>query len=75
MSKSRRKTAKRSITTATSEKSDKRLANRLLRKKVKQDLLLDKDIFPTLREVSNVWAFAKDGKIYDLSISDKLMRK
>ncbi|WP_375418458.1 hypothetical protein [uncultured Hymenobacter sp.] len=45
--------------TALSEKQDKRLANRRLRRGVRQGRT---DL--RLRDVSNVWSFAKDGKYY-----------
>ena len=47
------------FTTAVSEKQDKREANRRLRRKVRAG-----KCYLTLREVSNVWSFAKDGKRY-----------
>ncbi len=47
-----------------SEKKDKRYANRRLRRAVKAILGTDpeRDIFPVMREVSNIWDFSKDGK-------------
>lgn len=63
MSRSRKKTPISGISTARSEKQDKRLANRKLRHAVKQRLGTDPDdVLPVLREVSNVWSMAKDGK-------------
>lgn len=55
------------MTTADSEKQDKRLANRRLRRSTRQllrDIGPDTDtvVVPTLRDVSNVYAFDKDGK-------------
>jgi hypothetical protein len=54
------------MTTAPSDKADKANANRRLRRIVKQRLKDDEFIeeiaLPQLREVSNVWDFAKDGK-------------
>lgn len=67
MSRSRKKTSITGITTARSEKQDKRLANRKLRRKTKQALRyrdLDEWVLPVLREVSNVWGMAKDGKFW-----------
>ena len=58
MSRSRRKTLIFGRT-ATSEKQDKRKANRILRRKVREGHY---DLTP--REVSNTQAFAKDGKHY-----------
>jgi hypothetical protein len=64
------------MTTARSEKYDKRKANRKFRRVTRAN---PEDAAKHLREVSDVWAFAKDGKIY-LSpeirkIRPKVMRK
>lgn len=69
MSRSRRRTPIRAITTAESEKQDKRKANRSLRRTVRVILLKDPevDLLPTIEEVSDVWDFQKDGKMYDTS--------
>lgn len=74
MSRSYRRTSILPMTCAESEKADKRAAHRRLRQRTKQALgqVADPDAFypPLLREVSDVWVFAKDGKRwYDL---DKL---
>lgn len=60
MSRSRKKTPIAGMTNARSEKQDKRNANRKLRRKTRAD----PEHAPLLREVSNVWTFDKDGKIY-----------
>ncbi|MEL6771041.1 MAG: hypothetical protein AAFP18_08255 [Bacteroidota bacterium] len=78
MSRSRKKTPISGITTATSEKHDKRLANRRSRRRIRQRLAAGHDgtDLPLLREVSNVWAMNKDGKLYfDPATHPKLMRK
>lgn len=75
MSNSKKKTKKRSITTATSEKEDKKFANRRLRRKIKAKAKLREEDYPIKREVSDVWGFAKDGKVYDENMTDKEMRK
>jgi len=66
MSRSYRRTAILPITCAESEKADKRTAHRRLRHRTKQVLgqVADPDSLypPLLREVSDVWVFAKDGK-------------
>lgn len=62
------------MTTARSEKEDKRLANRLLRRVTR----VDPENAPALREVSDVWGMAKDGKVrFDPTDKRglKLMRK
>ncbi len=78
MSRSERKTPITGITTATSGKQDKRIANRQLRRRVKQ--LLDvnpaTEVLPLEREVSDVWLMDKDGKIrFDPERHPDLMRK
>ena len=68
MARSKKKNPIHGITTAQSEKEDKRFANRAYRRKVKQmiqpDEIVDDLTLPEIREVSNVWDFAKDGKIW-----------
>ncbi|HEX6910544.1 MAG TPA: hypothetical protein VF142_09115 [Longimicrobium sp.] len=64
MSRSRRRTPVRGLTTSESEKQDKRRANRKLRRKVRVTLSTEPDgVLPALREVSCAWAFDKDGKV------------
>ena len=65
MSRSYKKTPVTGITTACSEKQDKRIANRLERRKNKQILKLTEDDICLLkkREVSNDWCMDKDGKM------------
>ena len=43
------------------EKKDKRFANRKHRRAVKHAILIEEEVMPELREVSNKWDFAKDG--------------
>ena len=66
MARSRKKTPIIGISTATSEKSDKVAAHRRERRKVHVGLKTkaDQDALPHRREVSDVWGYAKDGKIY-----------
>lgn len=75
MSRSKKKTPIRGITTARSEKQDKRDANRKFRRKTKQQVNLGDETISEIREISNVWAFDKDGKHYNADISEKEMRK
>lgn len=55
---------------ADSDKDDKRRARRLWRRRCRQLISstppeeLDDLILPALRELSSVWDFAKDGKVY-----------
>jgi hypothetical protein len=75
MSRSRRHTPIFGITTGDSEKQDKRQANRLLRRQVRLAMEARKEVLPHLREVSNVWCFAKDGKSWWANPTARHMRK
>jgi len=75
MSRSRRNTKIIGITTAKSEKQDKREANRKFRRITKQLIKKRNWNLPKLRELSNVWAFAKDGKMYRSTLDKKYLRK
>lgn len=79
MSQSRKKTPVSGNTTATSEKQDKRLANRRLRRNSNQVLkasgLESEPVLPVMREVSNVWSFDKDGRHWMRNPTPKDMRK
>ena len=76
MSRSKKKTKIRGITSSPSEKEEKQVANRKFRRKNKvKTKEVDEDNYPKLREVSDVWAFSKDGKLYDEEMTEKDMRK
>ncbi|CAN5889496.1 hypothetical protein BH18ACI4_BH18ACI4_01560 [soil metagenome] len=78
MSRSKKKTPIRGISSACSEKQDKRNYNRRFRRLCKQllDLNLDADPLPHLRECSNPWDMDKDGKRwFDAALNSKRMRK
>jgi len=79
MARSRRHTPIASITTATSEKQDKRRANRIhrlaARSIVKRDTDPDATVLPIMREVSDEWSMAKDGRSWFGHYFPKLMRK
>ena len=88
MSRSKRKTAIMGITCAVSEKQDKIIAHRRLRRTVHgrlrpyQLLKLGSDeqdtdpLLPDIRESSNVYTFAKDGKQrFDPIAQPEYMRK
>ena len=75
MSRSKRKTPVFGHTKSDSEKQDKRLANRRLRRCVKTAITADKEDVPKLREVSDVWSMDKDGKSYWKDAKEKDMRK
>ncbi|HEX8321470.1 hypothetical protein [Longimicrobium sp.] len=64
MSRSRRKTPVCGITTANTDKQDKRMGNRRLRRKVRTVIRTDPEpeVLPHLREETNPWMMGKDGK-------------
>jgi hypothetical protein len=63
------------VTTARSEKEDKQLAHRRLRRRVRCAMNRGDEALPLLREVSNVWAMAKDGRVYSPNRGSWAMRK
>lgn len=78
MSRSKRKHSIASVTAAASGKQDKRDENRALRKATNQKLstVSDETVLPVMREVSDVWNTAKEGKRYfDPAWDPKRMRK
>lgn len=78
MSRSRKKNPHSGITTAKSEKQDKRVANRHVRRVNKSLLALtnDETHLQLKREVSDVWCMDKDGKQrFDPEKYPELMRK
>ena len=75
MSRSKKKTKIQAITTAKSEKENKQAANRKFRRIVKQKVTSEKTEIPQIREISNVWSFDKDGKIYNSEMTEKDLRK
>ena len=48
----------------SSDKQDKRKANRNLRRQVKESLAFEDYNLPLIREVSDVYSFSKDGKFW-----------
>ena len=75
MSRSKQKTKIQGNTTATSEKENKRDANRKFRRIIRQKVKLNKEDLPKLREISNVWCFDKDRKRYNSEMTEKDLRK
>jgi hypothetical protein len=77
MSRSMRRTPISGMTTAPSEKQDKRLANRRLRRIVRGRLVWQSaEVLPNMREVSDAGSFKKDGKGYfNPTGHNRLMRK
>ena len=75
MSRSVRKTKIFGITTAISEKQDKRLWNRKFRKVCKRLINVEKEAPIKIQGVTNVWDGAKDGKQYYHRAVKKDMRK
>lgn len=72
MSRSYRKKPICGVTTAKSEKKDKRLVNRLFRRASRNRIKSNRDPFYNLKEISDIWDFAKDGKVY---YCDKMITK
>jgi hypothetical protein len=66
MARSKRRTPIFGMTTQESEKNDKRRANRRLRRRVREVVsgAVAPETLPALREVSNPWSMAKDGRSY-----------
>lgn len=52
------------VKNADSEKKDKTNANKKLRRLVKVRIARQTETLPLLKEISNIWSFAKDGKHY-----------
>lgn len=52
------------MTTACSEKEDKRLANRAFRRANALKIDNPHGIYPALREYSDPWGWSKDGKMW-----------
>lgn len=79
MARSHRRTPIVSITTAASEKQDKRWANRILRSATRRAIKCstepDAAVLPIMREVSDEWSMAKDGRSWFGQHIPKLMRK
>ncbi len=78
MSKSRRKTPIGGVTTAESEKKDKRDYNRRYRRVAKQAVEAGDESkpLPILREHSDPWGMDKDGKMsFDPRKNPRLLRK
>ena len=80
MSRSRKKHAITGVTTARSEKDDKRIINRVIRHKVKSKLRkknieeLENFLEPEKNEIMDKWNMSKDGKIW-FDKKDKYYKK
>lgn len=79
MSRSFKHTTISAITTATSEKRDKQLANRRFRRISRHRVKIDAEPLVDLNEISDIWDFQKDGKRYffpdEAKMFPKLFRK
>lgn len=75
MSRSVRKTKIFGITTAETEKQDKRRWNRTFRKVSRKLIRLEKEVPTKKQGVTSVWDGAKDGKRYRRNATNKDMRK
>lgn len=77
MTRSKRKTAICGITAANSEKQDKALSHRKIRRAVKVQVKATEDsLMPLEKQLTNPWSMSKDGKcVFDPLSDPKLMRK
>lgn len=75
MSRSYKHTTISAITTAQSEKQDKRLTNRRFRRISKHRVRIGAEPLVHLNEISDPWDFQKDGKRYFNSEEAKLFPK
>lgn len=64
MSRSYRTNPITGVTTARSEKRDKQTWHRRFRRATAEAIRRGSDLMPDILDVSNVWAFAKDGKVH-----------
>lgn len=77
MSRSRKRTPVSSNACVRSEKGDKARANRRFRRVTRERILADSEAPRDIREVSNVWLFAKDGRhfVRNPEIAARIIRK
>jgi hypothetical protein len=75
MSRSLKKTPKKGITAAETEKDNKRKANRKLRRLMKSQVKKGNSEPVNIKEISNVWSFDKDGKQFLKRPTEKDLRK
>lgn len=75
MSRSKRKTPIFGITTAVSEKQDKRRWNRTFRRIAKVKARVEDEAPVKIEAVTNIWDGAKDGKRYYRQYKAKDLRK
>lgn len=62
MSRSKRQSPYMPVTCCESEKDDKRIANRRLRKGIKSAVRSGSDVFPVMNEIYDHWNGGKDGR-------------
>lgn len=63
---------------ADSDKVSKRRANRICRREAREALRFGQEFLPTVRDLSDVWNFAKDGRSWfggELPALARLLRK
>ena len=75
MARSRKKVPITGITSAKTEKSNKRKANRKFRRLTKVQIKKGDTQLVSIKEVSNVWSFDKDGKQFLQKPTKKDFRK
>lgn len=75
MSRSYKKTPITGMSLSGSEKQDKRIANRSLRRKVRSLIDFEDGCDLQVRDVSDVWCFSKDGRQWLGKRCPELLRK
>ena len=75
MARSRKKSPITGITNAKTEKSNKRKANRKFRRVAKVQIMKGDTRLVSIKEVSDVWSFDKDGKQFLQNPTKKDLRK
>lgn len=76
MTRSKRKSPIRGVTSSDSEKADKLASHRKVRRAVRQAVPTESEVMPLENELTNSFSMSKDGKIrFDPKASPKLLRK
>jgi hypothetical protein len=75
MSRSKRKHKIFPITIARSEKDNKQIANRKLRRKTREKIKNQEENLPTIREISDIYNWNKDGHMYNPNATKRELRK
>jgi hypothetical protein len=75
MSRSQKKTPTLGFSGSESEKKDKQMANRIFRRKAKQQVKTGKEPVSNMNEIITTWEMAKDEKRYVKDPKPQKMRK